>query len=531
MEPDGIARDALDRFVTSAQTTIEELLRLRPELATELGEHRYDDALEDLSDTGVSELRRLLHESRDALDTIDLDRLSASDAVDAEILINGIDRELLDLELVRQREWNPLVWLPGDALYPLIVRDTQPLPDRLRALAARMSQIPDRLELARRVVEHPSRLHVETAVLQTNGALALVRDDVTRLLVDEPGLASLVEPAQAVAVRALERHRDALAEQAATADGDPRLGAELFAARLHLVLDSDLSAEAVVEMAQERLLEIGAELRALVGEDVKGALDRVGADAPTDETIVATARLAYAEATEAVRELGFVTVPDELAEVIVMPEARRGIAVAYCDSPGPLESGGQTFFAVAPTPADWSSERVASFYREYNRAMIVNLSVHEAMPGHVLQLAKARRWRGSTNVRHVFASGPFIEGWAVHAERLMAEAGHGGPPVRLQQLKMQLRCTVNALLDAGVHAGGMSEGEALDLMMRRAYQEEGEAVGKWKRAQLTSCQLSTYFVGFTELAPTLRNRASFDEVLAHGSPPPRHLPRLLAAGG
>jgi len=165
MEPDGIARDALDRFVTSAQTTIEELLRLRPELATELGEHRYDDALEDLSDTGVSELRRLLHESRDALDTIDLDRLSASDAVDAEILINGIDRELLDLELVRQREWNPLVWLPGDALYPLIVRDTQPLPDRLRALAARMSQIPDRLELARRVVEHPSRLHVETAVL------------------------------------------------------------------------------------------------------------------------------------------------------------------------------------------------------------------------------------------------------------------------------------------------------------------------------------------------------------------------------
>jgi Bacterial protein of unknown function (DUF885) len=110
----------------------------------------------------------------------------------------------------------------------------------------------------------------------------------------------------------------------------------------------------------------------------------------------------------------------------------------------------------------------------------------------------------------------------------MALAGHGGRPVRLQQLKMQLRSTVNALLDAGVHAGGMSEAEGMDLMMRRGLQEEGEAVGKWRRAQLSSCQLSSYFVGYTELKPTLAGLSTYDEVLAHASPPPRHLPRLLA---
>ncbi len=423
---------------------------------------------------------------------------------------------------------NPLVWLPGDALYPLLVRDTQPAVDRLRALAARLTQVPDRLAQAQRAVQRPSRVHVETALVQTDGALGLAGAQVSELLGSEPGLRALVEPAQAVAIRALQEHREFLAEQLEGAEGDPRLGPELFAARLHLVLDSDLSPSAIVEMAQERVDEVEEQLRELAGGDLRAAFDEIGRLAPNDQTIVQTARRAYAQATAAVRELGFVTIPDELAEVIVMPESRRGVAVAYCDAPGPLEKGGATFFAVAPTPADWSAERVASFYREYNKAMVVDLSVHEAMPGHVLQLAHARRWRGSTIIRQLFASGPFIEGWAVHAERLMAEAGHGGLAVRLQQLKMALRCAINALLDAGVHAGGMTEAEAMELMMNRGYQEEAEAAGKWRRAQLSSCQLSTYFVGYAELAPTLRGRTHFDEVLAHGSPPPRHLARLVA---
>jgi uncharacterized protein (DUF885 family) len=135
-------------------------------------------------------------------------------------------------------------------------------------------------------------------------------------------------------------------------------------------------------------------------------------------------------------------------------------------------------------------------------------------------------------VRQLLASGSFIEGWAVQAERMMAESGFGGLAVRLQQLKMQLRSTINAILDAGVHAEGMTEAEALELMMRRGFQEEGEAVGKWRRALLTSGQLSTYFVGYTELTDVLAGlsaRQSLDAVLAHGNPPPRHLPALLSA--
>ena len=119
-----------------------------------------------------------------------------------------------------------------------------------------------------------------------------------------------------------------------------------------------------------------------------------------------------------------------------------------------------TFYCIAPTPADWSPERVESFYREYNDHMVRDLTVHEAMPGHFLQLAHSRRYSGSTRVRAVARSGPFIEGWAVYAEQIMAERGFGGLPVRLQQLKMQLRMTINAILDQLVHCEDMTEGEA-----------------------------------------------------------------------
>src|SRR5258707_10146729 len=225
-----------------------------------------------------------------------------------------------------------------------------------------------------------------------------------------------------------------------------------------------------------------------------------------------------------------------------MPEIDRGVAVAYCDSPGPLEPAPlPTFIAVSPTPADWTPERVASFYREYNRHMVHNLMVHEAMPGHYLQLQHSRRFSGSTRLRAALWSGSFVEGWAVYAEELMASHGYPGEgdpwAVRMQQLKMQLRMIINAILDARVHAHGMTEAGAMALMTGPGFQEDGEAAGKWRRAQLTSAQLSTYYVGYTEVAdlaarlrahrPEWSERRRHDELLDHGSPALQHLRYLL----
>jgi uncharacterized protein (DUF885 family) len=224
-------------------------------------------------------------------------------------------------------------------------------------------------------------------------------------------------------------------------------------------------------------------------------------------------------------------------KVIVMPEFQRGVAVAYCDAPGPLEKNGETFYAISPTPSEWTKERVESFFREYNNYMLQDLTVHEAVPGHYLQLAHANKFKAPTMVRAIFGSGTFVEGWATYAEQLMAEKGYAGPELKMQQLKMRLRLIINSMIDQKIHTAGMTEKEAMDLMMNEGFQEDGEAAGKWRRACLTSTQLSTYYVGNIEIN-NLRNgyeakhpgtdfKSMHDAIISVGSPAPKYVREAL----
>jgi Bacterial protein of unknown function (DUF885) len=300
----------------------------------------------------------------------------------------------------------------------------------------------------------------------------------------------------------------------------------------------------VLSRARRTMAEVGERLRAAAAEltggpetdeTVRRALDQLAAEHPDDTSIVDLAKITMTEATEFVREHDLVTLVDDPCVIEEMPEFARGVAVAYCSPPGPLEAADlPTFYCIAPAPADWPAQRVESFYREYNNHMIRNLTVHEAMPGHFLQIAHSRRFRSATRVRSLGWSGPFVEGWASYTEEMMADAGFGGLPVRLQQLKMQLRMTINAVIDQLVHCEDLTEADAMAMMTGAGFQEHGEAAGKWRRALLTSTQLSTYFVGYTEVSAIAAARpfgatpkAWHDAMLAHGSPPPRHLRTLL----
>ena len=214
------------------------------------------------------------------------------------------------------------------------------------------------------------------------------------------------------------------------------------------------------------------------------------------------------------------------------------MAVASCSPAGPLEKNKKTFYYISPTPEDWTPERVESFFREYNDSMLQELTIHEAMPGHYLQLAHANRFRAPTLVRAVVFSGTFVEGWATYAEQLMADAGYGGAEVRMQQLKMRLRMILNAIIDQKIHTEGMSEQEAIARMKNDAFQEEGEAVGKWKRARLGSTQLSTYYVGNAEMndirAAWEKNHGKYpdlrslhDAMLSFGNAAPKYVKERL----
>ena len=200
--------------------------------------------------------------------------------------------------------------------------------------------------------------------------------------------------------------------------------------------------------------------------------------------------------------------------------------------------GQKTFYAIAPPPADWSAEQVRSLLREYNTRSLCNLTVHEAMPGHFLQLAHANRY--DSPLRAMLASGTFIEGWAVYAERMVIDEGFmdGDPLMRLVVLKWYLRGIVNAIIDQAIHVEGMTREDAMTLMVEGAFQEDSEAAAKWVRAQLTSAQLSTYFVGYLEHAALRREvqaawgrgfslRRYHDRLLSFGSPPTRFVRALM----
>ena len=561
--PAGDSGLATAQFRRLAEDYLDDLAHRHPDIATELGDHRYDDRLPERGVAALGDERRGLDEFAARLAAIDHAGLDKELLVDAAVLGNDVARRLFELTELREHEWNPLPANPGQAIYTLLARDYAPLTDRLRSVAGRLAAVPGTLRAARGTLGRMPKVHLETAIAQFGGTIALVTEEVNAALRQAANAASAtagaagsaaaravtaeVERVRPAALAALAEHRDWLSARLASGDdaagdagfADPRIGRELFSRKLSLALSAASDSGAILARAEADLERVTGEITEVAGRlggTPREVLARLSAAAPDEATILAFAADALAAQLAFVRDHDLVTLYDDPVEVIDMPEINRGIAVAYCDPPGPLEPvPGATFIAVSPTPKDWTTERVASFYREYNRHMVHNLMVHEAMPGHYLQLQHSRRFAGATRLRAALWSGPFVEGWAVYAEELMAAHGYPGEgdpaAVRMQQLKMQLRMVINAILDARVHAHGLTEAEAMALMTERGFQEDGEASGKWRRAQLTSAQLSTYYVGYTEIADLaadllgrgLPERAAHDGMLAHGSPPVRLL--------
>jgi len=545
-----------EEFQKIASDYIEGELTANPEQATELGDHRFDSQLTDYSAPARAKELATQKEFRDKLNAIDGSQLTGANNIDFRILKENIDYQIFRAEELKEPEWDPLVYMQSlaNSLYLLVARDFAPPEQRIPNLRHRMEAIPRVIAQAKANLQHPPRIHTETAIEQAQGAINLVREGLAPLLDRAPQMKKELALLQEKTAAALEDYKKWLEKDLLPrSDGDFRLGVDKFRRKLRFALASDLSMEEIMKRAQLDLQQTQtaiyetarplyekyfpkADQPALADKKkvTAAVLNKLAEQHPDDNTIVGYAQKIVGEATDFVRSHNLVTIPDTPLDVIVMPEFKRGQAIAYCDASGPLEKNGKTFFAVAPTPNDWSKQRKESFFREYNNYMVRDLSVHEAMPGHYLQLAHANEFRAPTLVRAIFQSGTFIEGWAVYCEQMMTEQGYGGPEVKMQQLKMRLRAICNAVLDQRIHAGNMSEPEAMDLMMKEGYQQEGEAVAKWKRARLTSTQLSTYFVGVTEHLD-LRDRAkkkagaSFDQkkyndqVISYGSPPVKYV--------
>ena len=553
-------------FADLSKRALEGWLQLSPVSATQIGEHKYDGELDDLSaagrQKGLAFSKKILAE----LDATDTAALSRENQVDAAILRNQLQYDIWTAETLQSWAWDPQVYnnVAGGAIYGLMAREFAPLPERLKSATARMQKIPALLAQARENLD-PARVpkvHAETVAKQNAGILSIVDTFIT------PHLKDLPEADRAQAEAAIDGLKKAVAEHQAWLDktlvpnakGDFRIGQTLYDQKLQFALLSSLSRADIKQRAEGELKRVREEMYGIARtvlkdkpgapalpetptadeqqKAIEAALELAYAERPARDKVVPDAEAALAQATEFVRKHDLVTLPDAPVEIIEMPEFQRGVAVAYCDSPGPLDKHLKTFYAVSPIPDEWDQKQVDSFLREYNSRMIHLLSIHEGTPGHYLEGWHSAKF--PSTLRAVLGSGMFAEGWAVYTEKMMADAGYldNDPLFRLVQMKFYLRTIANAILDQGVQVDGWTREQAMDLMVRQTFQQEREAAGKWTRAQLTSAQLPTYFVGVQEhfdmrkaaeakLGAQFNLKAYHDQVLSYGAPPVRFVRQLM----
>ncbi len=542
---------------------LDEYFQQQPSEATVLGDHRFDAKLEDLSAPSRAKwIRRIRQALADLPREVDYARLSRAGQVDFEIFQHELAKALWLNENTRPFEEDPRKYTDyiNGSVYVLLTQSTLPKETNLTHAIARMRQIPQVVAAATQTLTHPPRSVLETAIVQNRGSIGFYETEIFELAGKTPQNDALKKAAEEV-VACLKDYQAFLENEVRPrANGQWRLGKEKFAKKLELELDAGLTAEQVLAAAEADFIRVQRELyltaRQLWGHyyplaplppdntaghraAIRAVVKAVEKEHGRPEDLTRDARATVDRIRRFIRDHKILRLPDpDRCQVIEMPEFKRGNSTAYMDAAPPLDAAAESFYAVSPPPKDWDATRVQSLLQEYNRHMLQVLTIHEAYPGHNVQLSYANR--NPSLIRRVLGSGVYIEGWAVYCEQMMLDQGYGDgdPALRLMQLKFQLRTVTNSLLDHQMHCNEMTDEEALSLMVDQAYQSEGEARLKIIRAKQTSCQLSTYFVGRTAMC-RLREKiqtemgdkfdlARYHEaVLDLGSVPVKYLPELV----
>ncbi|MCE3284690.1 MAG: hypothetical protein K0R70_946, partial [Steroidobacteraceae bacterium] len=362
--PTPTAQDADARFEALGKRYVEEFGRFAPVSATQLGDHRTDGELDDLSAAGRARTLAWVKGLLAELQALDRARLSRANQVDAAMLENQLRYSVWSEEKYRDWSWDPLLYtqLTGQAIYGLLARDFAPLPERLRSVTARLEKLPRLLEQTRAnlVAERVPSIHAETAVKQNPGVLSLVDELVVPAMAQLPEAErARLDKAIANARTAVQAHQQWLVKELQPkAKGEFRIGRELYDEKLAFALMSPLTRTEIRQRAEREAIAARAKMyevarRVLAGRAgapatpanptpaeqqaaIEAALEVASAERPPRTGVVDLAKQALQEKTEFLRAKGFVTVPDEPLEIILMPEFQRGVAIAYCDSPGPL---------------------------------------------------------------------------------------------------------------------------------------------------------------------------------------------------
>ncbi|MDF2433109.1 MAG: hypothetical protein JWP44_2740 [Mucilaginibacter sp.] len=506
-------------FSVYENSFLEGLWKLNPDWATSVGYHKYDSLLLIPDDKSREKMINYTKIQLDSLSRFDVTTLAAGNKIDYHIMQNQMESIQWSIQQLKAYQWNPSSYNVIGTFAYILNEHYAPLAKRLRNFYQKMAAIPAYYKEAEKQIKNPVSELTSLAVEQHEGGISVIEKDFADSLkktnIPQAEQKLMLDRAH-LSAEAIKNFVEWLKALKNDHPRSFRLGRDLYDAKFNYYIQSESKAQQVYNSAVERKKNIHHEM---VQISKKLWPKYFGTKAMPADSLDLVAQLIDTLSSKHVKPADFQPAIENLlpkltafvkAKDLVMldpskplivrkePGYMAGVAGASMSSPGPYDKEGNSYFNVGSL-AGWTAEKAESYLREYNQYTLQILCIHEAVPGHYVQLVYANK--APSLIKSVFSNGAMVEGWAVYSEEMMLDNGYGAdePEMKLMWYKWHLRSVCNTILDYAVHTQNMSKQDAMKLLTHEAFQQQAEAEGKWKRVNVTSVQLDSYFTGYKEI--------------------------------
>lgn len=463
-----------------------------PSWATSMGWHQYDSKLDDVTKAAHAANVKRLEAVLAKVNTLDEAKMSQVEKDDKAIFVAWIGGQLFEEKTIQMWRRNPdqYVGLGLSAINALVTRSFAPQADRLKLVIARENAIPKMLKDAEALLSDVPPVYIDMALENLEGAVSFLKVNIPDAFpeVKDAKLKAELAASTEKSVAAFEAYKAALEKMKPTAKGQFALGRDKFTG----ILKADL-----IDATPEQVLAAGeaqlAKDRAAFDEVSKqidpahpeNAFDDIGADHPPAKELISTARDQLAGLRKFIEDHHIITLPYQLMpEVRETPDFQRAFVFGEMDWPGAFETKAtESYYYITPPDAKDSPEEQEKFMRLWNRPLLQNLSVHEALPGHFTQGLYLKAHQDWSMIRKAIQSYTATEGWAHYTEQMMLDEGlsAGSAPAKLAQLSDALLRDCRLVDSIKMHVQGMSLDDAVKTMKDRCAVPDAEAFKEARR--------------------------------------------------
>jgi uncharacterized protein (DUF885 family) len=549
-------------FAIYENSFLEALWKIDPDYATSVGYHKYDSLMVVPTDKSRDKMINFTKVQLDSLSRFEVTTLSDVNRIDYHIMQNQIEYIQWRIQTLKSYQWDPSSYNVIGTFATILNEHYAPLAKRLTNFYQRMVDIPAYYKEAEKQIKNPVVELTDLAVGQHLGGVGVFEkdfeDSLRKTKIPQAEQKLMLDRAK-VSAEAIKAYAEWLKAFKNDHPRTFRLGKELYEAKFKYDIQSASSAQQIFNAATERKKYVHHEMTKISRqlwpkyfgtrpmpadslELISKVIDTLSVKHVAPNEFQSAIENLIPKLNAFVKSKDLVTLdPSKPLVVRKEPGYMAGVAGASMSSPGPYDKNGNSYFNVGSL-SGWSAEKAESYLREYNQYTLQILCIHEAIPGHYVQLLYANK--SPSLIKSVFGNGAMIEGWAVYSEEMMLDAGYGNnePEMKLMWYKWNLRSVCNTILDYSVHAENMSKQDALKLLTREAFQQQAEAEGKWKRVNVTSVQLDSYYTGYKEivdlreaykkkLGDKYKLKEFNEKFLSYGSSPVKYIKEGMLAKG